>query len=1822
MPHKTLPILLAFLLASTALRAQETTVGPTGVITGVFLGETPPLRELPVLTREEWQAIYEKAEKKALNPKIRYRSFPYEETALPKGPDAVWQKEMGSLREDRAPMQSFNGTTSPAYPPDANGTIGPEHYMQTINTVFTIFNRAGAIVAGPTKLNTLFYGLAGATNNDGDPIVLYDEQADRWLMGEFSITSANDYMLIAVSTTNDPTGTWYKYSFDVSETPDYEKFGIWRDGYYMGTNTGYSNDIYVFQRDSMLTGQMPMGVMFDNPWRPAPSNVFNCVPPLDNDGDFAPAGEPGLFIAFNDDAVGGGSDQLWIYELDVDWSAPASSTFSRTQQISVSGFDSNFGTDWSNIKQLNTAQELDAIPQVIMNPPQYRNFGAYETIVCCHTVDVDNTDHAGIRWYELRRVSSGDWSIRQLGTYAPDGHSRWMASIMLNGAGEIGLGYSISSSTMYPGIRYCGQSASAYASATGTMDVAEDIIQNGDTCQQSYNRWGDYSSLQIDPTDDETFWFTSQYPDHSGSVLQRKTKIANFQIGTPVLTANFAASNTNPQTYALVNLTDASFGSPASWTWTISPGTFNFIEGTTASSQHPKLQFTAAGDYSVILKVTSGANNDTESKTNYIHVIDCGYQYLPFNEDFSDGVIPACWKTIDSVGNGHVWRFDNPGGREIKTPTGTNGVAILDSYYYGINYSQNADLITPMLDLSAYTSVNLSFQHYMRAYVTTPPYSALGKLYYSLDDGCTWAQLGSAFAGTPNPYPFNQNVTQVAGQSRVRFKWNYSGYGYYWAIDDISITGTGPNVWTGTTSTSWSTDGNWSTGTAPTATSNVIIPVTATNWPTITGEFALGTTCDKMTLYGGSQLNVSGNVRLTNGKKLIVNGSSEIALTGDWIIEGGTFIPGSGTVKFTGNSASSVISSSGVSSYIRSTFTKGMTDLTSPVNSGPNGDDKSTNNINIGFTFNYHGANYNYVQICSNGWLSFETTASTTPDNTILFNTSPINNMLAPWFDDLNDDNTSTISYKLEGNSPNRVFTAEWKGVHVYQNKPGAKISFQVKLFETTNVIEFHYGNLTGSGHSIDESASIGIEDGTGSSGHFIEATTGSTTTGITNLVSTTQWPTVNYRFTPPSLSQTFSSIAVDKSGSSLTVNPNSVIRGNLTITNGTFIAPGASSGTLTVTGNWSNSGTFTPGSGTIVLAGSSNQNVGGNNQTTFSNLTLNNAAGVTLQRNQTVSGTLTMTSGNIDCGAYTLELGTSASATGSLAWTSGNIAGSFKRWIALSTATPVEFPVGTATANHKVRITFSNNTGGSLTARFEPGNPGSNSGFPLAENGIVINENNLYTEGSWTLVPTTLSSTAYALELTGTGFSSVGPLDETVRILKRTDGGGPWLLQGTHVAGTPPVAKRSGFNGFSRFILAKPCNIKISGSLAYYNNNSTPLTSGITMKLFRDGLQVGSNFNVTSGMYEFTGLCPGTYEIQALSGLATDGSINSSDAAQVNYWGTNPYAIEKVRFYAGDVTGSGFYINSSDAQRIQANFVYGTAFDRQAWTFWKTGETISSNSNPVNSYPVVSLTGGDVVANIYGLCTGDFNRSYIPSAAKTKFSGLMLIMEGEKTAVPGSSIELPVKITAASVIGAISLVIDLPEEIEEITDVVMKENDGRLDWAVDGRELRIGWNTSDPIRFEAGEILLNLQLKTNPLAGNQREILLTLADDPRNELADENYNGIEDAVLKTDLIRFSTNGINDPAGMTGLEMVCSPNPFSHSTKISYTLPSQGKVSLEISNLLGIRIATLVNEEQAEGNHMIGLSSGYLPGGVYIATLCLDDHHQRITRSIRLLVNK
>jgi hypothetical protein len=881
-------LILAMLVSTTCLyaQAQDIPVKPKLVRTGKFIGISKPLRDLPTLTKEEFLKLERRGKKELKNEEWEAPSYPFASTAQPKGPDQIWQRSNGtkSAASPLAPILNFDGQTSPYYPPDCNGAAGPLHYMQTVNTTYSIYNKTGTLLAGPTNMNLLFGSVTGANYNDGDPVVLYDEQANRFVAVEFSISGSNDYMLFAVSTTSDPTGTWYQYSFDVVDMPDYEKIAVWRDGYYMGTNTQPTtgNDIYVFERSQMLSGLTAQMVAFDNPYRPGTGVVT--VPPVDNDGPAAPVGSPGTFIAFNDDAIGGGSDQLWLYELAVNWTTPASSSFNRTQQIAVAPFDTQFN-NWEDIDQPGTTRNLCAISTVIMNVPQYRNFGTYQSIVCCHTVDVDATNHAGVRWYELRKTPpSTTWTLRQQGTYAPDAHSRWMGAISMNGSGKIGLGYSLSSATEYPGIRYTGQSAAAYASASGVMDVPEVIALSGTNYQSTYNRWGDYASICVDPSDDQTFWFTTEY---IGASEARKTKIITFKIGNAPIVATTAATaitastatlngTVNPNsistTYHFEYGATTSYGSvttdtpagsgssvvavSANITGLALNATCHFrlvavnTDGTTYGND---MSFVAGGATVVttaasaigLATATSGGNVTADGGSAVsargvcwatsanpvvggLHTTDgsglgifsssitglsastvyhvrayattangtyygddltfttlCGIYTLPFSESFSGTTLPGCWSNVDNQGSAQIWQFGTITGQS-PNPTLTGNYAYLNSDAYGSGNSQNADLITPTLNLSGYSSVTLQFNHYFKSYS-----GSSGTLSYSINNGSTWNTLQTyTTTSSANPTAFSQVVAAVAGQAQVKFKWNYTGtYGYYWAIDDVAITG-------------------------------------------------------------------------------------------------------------------------------------------------------------------------------------------------------------------------------------------------------------------------------------------------------------------------------------------------------------------------------------------------------------------------------------------------------------------------------------------------------------------------------------------------------------------------------------------------------------------------------------------------------------------------------------------------------------------------------------------------------------------------------------------------------------------------------------------------------------------------------------------------------------------------------------------------------------------------------------------------------------------------------------------------------------------------
>lgn len=449
-----------------------------------------------------------------------------------------------------SPIQNFEGinNVNGVLPPDPNGDVGLSHYVQMVNNSFAIWDKNGNLLYGPAANNTLWNGFGGPceTQNNGDPIVLYDNLADRWLMSQFALPnfpSGPFYQCIAISTTGDPTGQWYRYAFLVHDTKlnDYPKFGVWPDGYYMSVNQFQYNGstfqwagagAFAFERDKMLIGQTAQMIYFDL-YSIDPS-LGGMLPSHLNGQSMPPSGEPNYFVQFDDNGWGYPQDQLEIWEFHVDWAFPSNSTFARQTILPTAPFDSNLcGYSRNCIPQPGTTAKVDAISERLMYRLQYRNFGTHQSMVVNHTVDV-GADHAGIRWYELRNTGSG-WSIYQQGTYAPDSNHRWMGSIAMDSAGNISLGYSLSSSSVYPSIAYTGRLVN---DPLDTMPQGETILVSGSGSQASSSgRWGDYSSMSIDPSDDCTFWYTQEYYQTTSPAGWR-TRVGSFAFPscTPLIT--------------------------------------------------------------------------------------------------------------------------------------------------------------------------------------------------------------------------------------------------------------------------------------------------------------------------------------------------------------------------------------------------------------------------------------------------------------------------------------------------------------------------------------------------------------------------------------------------------------------------------------------------------------------------------------------------------------------------------------------------------------------------------------------------------------------------------------------------------------------------------------------------------------------------------------------------------------------------------------------------------------------------------------------------------------------------------------------------------------------------------------------------------------------------------------------------------------------------------------------------------------------------------------------------------------------------------------
>jgi hypothetical protein len=439
-------------------------------------------------------------------------------------------------------------------PPDPVGAVGPNHYVEMVNTVFAVYDKEGSRLSGPSLLGSLWQGFAvsDCAANGGDPVVLYDRRADRWILTQFSDPTKDiTYNCVAVSKTSDPTGAYFRYAFSWGLFfPDYPKYSVWRNAYLLtsrdfGPTTEYGISVASLERQKMISGD-PSARMVRFFLDSAVVPIYlmgDGLLPADIDGWGQPdQGAPAPIVGTMN--IGGGYgapfDALNVFELSVDWQDPEDASLNLATQLPVAPFTSKFPCK-DTITPPPTSQTRSCIPQPgttrkidVLSYRQrptfrlaYRNFGGYEAMVTNQSVQA-TPGMAGVRWYEIRRTNDR-YTLFQQGTYAPaDGVHRWMGSIAMDRKGNIGLGYSVSNATtVYPGIRFTGR---LKRDPLGQMTLGEGVIIDGSGSQRSTgSRWGDYTAMNIDPTDDCTFWYVNEYIQTTGP-SNWQTRIASFRL--------------------------------------------------------------------------------------------------------------------------------------------------------------------------------------------------------------------------------------------------------------------------------------------------------------------------------------------------------------------------------------------------------------------------------------------------------------------------------------------------------------------------------------------------------------------------------------------------------------------------------------------------------------------------------------------------------------------------------------------------------------------------------------------------------------------------------------------------------------------------------------------------------------------------------------------------------------------------------------------------------------------------------------------------------------------------------------------------------------------------------------------------------------------------------------------------------------------------------------------------------------------------------------------------------------------------------------------
>lgn len=682
---------------------------------------TKPLSELAKMYPVDENAIHPKAAKESKDRKHR-KPHTFEKTVAD-GPEygndpSTLQTTMGEVSGSmKAPIMNFAGQTVTGFRPmDPSGAVSNTHYIQAINsTTFRVYNKSTGAILSTASVGSLW---TPATPNDGDPIIMYDKAADRWFISQFGITGNRIY--IAISTTNNPLGTYYTYTYTSPAFPDYLKFSVWQDGYYMTSNQ--AQKVFTFERTAMLAGVPTARSVYQNFSPPQGGGFFVPMPGDAADGTLPPAGTPCPIFSYSDNGWGGGfTDAVNIYRVTVNWvPATPTSTITSAGVVPTAAFDGSYSPSWDDIAQPGTTQRLDGIGGIVMYRAQWKSWAGYNTVVLNWAVRISATQRS-IKWCELRQnQSTGVWSMYQEGIYTPDAATRWMGGVAMDNNGAMALTYMKSDATsIYPGLYYAGRRP---CDPLGTLPVAESVAIAGTGSQTGgVNRDGDYSQLVLDP-DGITFWNTSEYMGGPTGANAARTRIYSFQLptcGPAAPVANFMANNTTPCIGATVTFTDISTNTPTSWAWTFSPTSVTYVGGTTAASQNPQVQFSTVGPYTVTLVATNGIGSDSEIKTNYIIPISPGA--LPLVENFEGATFPPTgWTVQNNDAPSIVWGTAGAKGLERRAAAGNVGSATgsagIELWNYNTDTSQVDNLISRAISLVGATAPQMTFKRAYKYY--------------------------------------------------------------------------------------------------------------------------------------------------------------------------------------------------------------------------------------------------------------------------------------------------------------------------------------------------------------------------------------------------------------------------------------------------------------------------------------------------------------------------------------------------------------------------------------------------------------------------------------------------------------------------------------------------------------------------------------------------------------------------------------------------------------------------------------------------------------------------------------------------------------------------------------------------------------------------------------------------------------------------------------------------------------------------------------------------------------------------------------------------